>query len=443
MSLGPQIHSPDNPEQRGNAILPAAVLFGSLIAGFFEPAILFFGVLALGWLAVVVYRRRQVFAEQFSTIAGLSKDQIALKSRSHFLGLVLNASDIPIIVVQGETIILANRAAELTFGGDRALTNTALDELITHQSVLDLASRAINGESGHTRIAMPIAGQGHDFDVAVDPLESELGCVLTFRDITELANAVALKADFASNASHELRTPIASIRGAVDTLMDTGEPTEAMRERMLAMIARNASRLELLVNDLLDLSRLESPDSPPGREQIALADLVADTSDEFSAICARRSVTIEPEIENGLEVIASDPVLVKLIVRNLIENAAKFTKEDTSVRVQFSIEEIIADPQSKLPQAPDHPRGLQIRVRDKGVGIAIAEQQRIFERFYRINEPTNTPAERGTGLGLAIVKHACKRLGGSISVRSVYGQGTTMIVDLPNCVGADHQSTNK
>ncbi len=426
--------------QTGNAILPTVLIFGSLVLGFFQPAALLVWPFALGWLALVLYRRRLQFTSQHDALAHSNRELIASTAHARLLEMILNASDIPMIVVEGKAILLANRAAEKIFGAERSLTNIQLDELFTHQGVLALAYRALDGESGRSRFQMPINGQNHDFDVACDPLADSQGSVFTFRDITELANAVALKADFASNASHELRTPIASIRGAIETIESAKDQNEPINERMITIIARNASRLEMLVNDLLDLSKLESPESPPNRETIGVPDLVGEVIEHLSAMCSRRSVTIKSILDPGLESISTDPGLIELIVRNLVENAAKFTKEGSVVEISFAPRSVTPDPESMVTRSSANPTGLRLSVKDRGIGIPLAEQQRVFERFYRVNDAQVSSSERGTGLGLAIVKHACRRLGGTISVNSVYGQGTEMIVDLPWCVGeqTDH-----
>lgn len=402
----------------GNALLPASILFGSLILAFFLPLMLLFAFAALMWLAAVAHHRNRIINSQRARLKHAEDAADHAGTNAARLGSILSASDLPIIATDEQGIITnSNNAAHQILGGGRSLRGVALDELITHKPVLELARHAFSGESGHARFSLPIHGQTHELDVAADPLAGGDGCVFTFRDITELTKAVALKADFAANASHELRTPIASIRGAVDTLMGPTTPPEAMQLRMIEMISGNATRLELLVNDLLDLSKLESTDAPPTLEPIDLEALLTGIAEQFAPICSRRSITIEPTIEPSVQTINSDRSLIGLILRNLIENATKFASEGTSIRVDARPADV----------------GVVIEVADKGIGIPIADQQRIFERFYQVDDArSGTSVKRGTGLGLAIVKHACRRLGGSISVRSVYGQGTTMRVTLPN-----------
>jgi signal transduction histidine kinase len=134
--------------------------------------------------------------------------------------------------------------------------------------------------------------------------------------------------------------------------------------------------------------------------------------------------------------IRSDRVLLELVLRNLVENATKFAREETEIVIKAVPAGIPMDPVNPPPPEADLARGLRLTVRDEGLGIPLAHQQRIFERFYQVDRArTGGSVQRGTGLGLAIVKHATRRLGGRVGVESVYQQGTTMIVELPRCVG--------
>jgi len=272
---------------------------------------------------------------------------------------------------------------------------------------------------------------------AVSGEEGDEACVgLTLRDITELALAVQLKTDFVANASHELRTPLSSIRGAVETLREGGVDDAAMREKFLGMIAANAARLEEMVRDLMELSRVESAEAPLEMSKVKIAELCASVVAMFepphSEVCRERSLEVRVEIEAGLEEMRTDARLLQLILKNLVDNATKFAFEKTAIRIV--VERLaIRDPR---PATVDEVGIVCFRVIDQGVGIPIEQQARVFERFYQV-DPSRTglratkTARRGTGLGLAIVKHAVKQLGGTVRVESVWQQGTTMVVELP------------
>ncbi|MFO0856343.1 MAG: ATP-binding protein [Phycisphaerales bacterium] len=330
-------------------------------------------------------------------------------------------------------IVLANQAASQFFSRS-SFENLSIESVFTNAGVLDQHKQALRGKTIVSQMRFATQEGPRIFQVLTAPLplvlvsdalvkRSTSGAIVTLRDVTELALAVQLKTDFVANASHELRTPLASIRGAIETLSDGGWEEEQLRTRLSTMISTNVERLEELVRDLLDLSRLESPDAPGAsmvRESLSLLALTESVVGTFHDACARRNLKIDVDVHPLANSIASDRTLLTLIVRNLIENATKFAYEGTTIRVV----------------ATRHEDLIRIDVIDRGVGIPLSQQARIFERFYQV-EASRTGASqhspsRGTGLGLSIVKHAVKTLGGSISVESVWGEGTTMRVEIPH-----------
>jgi signal transduction histidine kinase len=202
---------------------------------------------------------------------------------------------------------------------------------------------------------------------------------------------------------------------AVDTLAAGAAAEPVMRARLLETIAGNTARLEEMVRDLLDLSRLESPESVVRIEPVVAGDLADVLRAQFEGICAERSQTLV--IDLGVQTLRTDRALVLVILRNLVENATKFAYEGTAVRVTGR---------------PDATGGIAIEVADRGIGIPIQHQQRVFERYYQVDSArTLTGRRRGSGLGLAIVKHAVRRLGGAVRLTSVWKEGTTVTVELP------------
>jgi two-component system phosphate regulon sensor histidine kinase PhoR len=430
---------PENgPSHGGHALaFPAAVCASAVIVGFFVPAMLIAALGALGWLVAVSQRRQRACAEGRSRlesrVASLREDAARLER----LREVLDAAGTPIIATDGRGVItVASRSASRTLGGGRSLAGVRFDELFTQPELHEMERLARAGEPGRARLKLPIEGELRTQIVSADALGRGVGCVVTLRDVTELVKASELKADFAANASHELRTPIASIRGAAETLTGPARNDPAMLDRLTAMVAANAARLEALVNDLLDLSKLESADTPAAIAAVNLGEVVAGLREQFEAICTRKRLRIVAEIDPGAATIRTDPVLLDLILRNLVENATKFAREGTEVVVSAGPAPIPPDPVNPPPAGLEGATGVRISVRDEGLGIPIAHQQRIFERFYQVDRArTGGSVQRGTGLGLAIVKHAARRLGGQVGVESVYQQGTTMIVELPRCLG--------
>ncbi len=419
--------------------LPASILAGSVIVSVFMPVFALVSLAALVWLISIHRWRRGQLIESVGFNGALREELGSVRELVRLLGAVIDAADVPIVSTdESGVIVQANRAAQSILGSGRTLIGDHFDELITQREVQELERLGRNGESGHARLDLPVKGSIRVFDAAVDPIVTTGGAVCTFTDITELMQSVELKADFAANASHELRTPIASIKGAIETLGGAAKDDPVMRDKLITMIGSNATRLDLMVKDLLDLSKLESDRVPTALSVIDAHEFVNRVCVPFAPVCSRKGLEIRTEIDDRAMLIETDPILLELILRNLVENATKFARDGTAVRVQIERQRVGIDPEAPPPAGLAHPDGISLRVKDKGVGIPLAHQSRIFERFYQVDEArSGSSAKRGTGLGLAIVKHAARTLGGSVGVESVHGQGTTMVVNLPRCVPED------
>jgi len=401
--------------------------------GFVAAAIV---LLLAGPIMVLRHQRNQR-----SLRAQIERSDTSLRgttARTELLADLIDSADIPIVATDADgCVVHINRRGRTVLGISNAMLGRAFDELMTQDSLHKLEALARALEPGHAHLSIPIDGEMHEFDVSADPVEHSGGAVLTFRDITELSRAMTLKADFVANASHELRTPIASIKGAAETLSGPARSDPQMSDRLIGMITSNAERLEQLAGDLLDLSKLEAENQPSQIEPVDLGSLVEMVLKEYAPLADRREIVLVNSIGGGLEHMLSDPMLLTLMLRNLIQNAIKFAHEHTKVRVVGRACEISPDRTATVPTALSRPRGVVLEVIDRGIGIPLAHQQRIFERFYQVDDArAGSGVTRGTGLGLAIVKHASKRLGGAVSIESVYQSGTTVRIELPGCVDA-------
>jgi two-component system, OmpR family, phosphate regulon sensor histidine kinase PhoR len=187
----------------------------------------------------------------------------------------------------------------------------------------------------------------------------------------------------------------------------------------VGVLAASTSRLEEMVRDLLDLSRLEAPDQSLSVAPVGFGALVAELEAMYKEACARRNLELRVELDPALEGFRTDRGLLLLILGNLIDNATKFAFEGTAIRLVAGL----TDGAVK--------KGARLEVIDRGIGIPLDQQQRIFERYYQVEAARSGTPRRGTGLGLAIVKHAVKQLGGTIRVESVWQEGTRMIVEVP------------
>lgn len=236
--------------------------------------------------------------------------------------------------------------------------------------------------------------------------------VAVFEDRTELRRLEEMRRDFVANASHELKTPITAIRGFAEILGRPGISDED-RAKQLVIIQQNADRLSLLVDDLLELSRIESGRSRHQPTQLDLCNLAGQVIEDLRPMLSARQISAEMACEGQVHAHA-DAFATQQILRNLIDNAAKYTDPGGHVVVRLWRDSA----------------GAQFAVQDDGIGIKPADQARIFERFYRVDE-TRSRALGGTGLGLAIVKHLAQSAGGEIHVTSVHGEGSTFTVTLP------------
>jgi len=252
------------------------------------------------------------------------------------------------------------------------------------------------------------------FQVYGAPLLNSQRYILVLHDITHLSRLEQIRKDFVANVSHELRTPITSIKGFVETLQDGAGEDPQLRRRYLDIIARHTIRMEHIIEDLLSLARIEQQE---GR--------VLDTEDtNLNAMLKEVIELFEPPAkEKNIEVILScpqgltlklNPSLFEQALANLLDNAIKYSPPDTRTTIEVR----------------DLPAEIQILFRDEGNGIPARDLDRIFERFYRVDKSRSREAG-GTGLGLSIVKHVVQLHGGTVSVHSVEGVGSTFTIHLP------------
>jgi two-component system phosphate regulon sensor histidine kinase PhoR len=257
------------------------------------------------------------------------------------------------------------------------------------------------------------------------------GVLLVLRNVSVMAAAVQMKTDFVANASHELRTPLSAISAAFETLRDVYTEDPEQSSRCIAIIAEHLRRLEEMLRDLLDLSRVESPDLKPHVAPLKLPELVAQLRATMGPMARQKAVQLDFSTSGGAVPdvqFRSDRRLVDLVLKNLIDNAIKFTPAGGKITVN-------------LAHANGGPNGtVLLEVRDTGIGIPPEHRQRVFERFYQVDTARSASAGRGTGLGLAIVKHAVHALGGSVELTSAVGVGTTVTCTLPSLPAAEQSA---
>lgn len=356
---------------------------------------------------------------------------VAKKTRN--LEALINALDEPVIATNNnDAVLLCNRSAEVFFDAAAGtLVGKPITSLFTHEEVLTMHAAAHGGEVRRLRVKLMTPLGARVFQVSASPVPAAwgdgiFGAVLVLRDVTELDQAAAIKTDFVANASHELRTPVAAIRGAAETLEQCVGDDPKAATKFAGMIVDHAARLEEMLRDLLDLSRLESPDAPIDIREVDWTEMQRTLVATFDEAARRKDLTISFEIDEALIGAHTDPKLLMVILRNLLENAVKFANEGTPVR-------IVGRTLGGDTHRDDRKVAtVRLEVIDRGIGIPLSLQDRVFERYFQVDSARTGPGtKRGTGLGLSIVKHAAKSLHGTVGLTSVWKEGTTVWVEVP------------
>jgi len=297
--------------------------------------------------------------------------------------------------LEGRSVLTALRDAEL----DEVLTEAAHTDDPVSQS-LELVHPA----------RRTLRVQAARFPAPPGP---RLGSVAVLHDVSELARLETMRREFVANASHELRTPLAAIRGFAETLLGDAALAEEQRRSYLEVIDRHARRLGTLVDDLLELSRIESGQAPLELQPVDVAAVASGLVRDCEARLVEKRLEADSEL-SGPGVAWADAQAVWQILSNLLDNAIKYTEPGGRIRIRIQ----------------GDARRVRVRVSDTGAGIPERDLARIFERFYRVDR-ARSRALGGTGLGLSIVKHLVQSQGGEITVESELGRGSTFSFTLP------------
>jgi two-component system phosphate regulon sensor histidine kinase PhoR len=364
----------------------------------------------------------QVLADALTTLGAQMRSRIdALVAEQRTLRTTLDGLTDAVFLLESETIRYANGAASRLFraptGGWRrvALENAGLPE-----SLLGSIREALTGSEPRA-IDLDPDPRGRTLRLLVVPLDGINGvrrAIAVVSDVTQRARLDRMRRDFVANASHELKTPVAGIQllaESAETASSDGDVEMALR--FTRQIEAEAARLKHLVSDLLDLSRLESEPEPGAITDVRSA--VDNAILSHRAAAGRKAIDVASDMSEvrGVDVFAAtDPTDIAIALDNLIDNALAYT-ETGSVRVSVKVSDAM----------------VTVRVTDTGPGIAPEHLPRIFERFYRVDRARSRDSG-GTGLGLALVKHVIERSGGTVSVESVVGTGTTFTLRLPRAV---------
>lgn len=363
-------------------------------------------------------------ADGLNSMAGDLRERLEgmRRARTEIETILASMQEGVVAVDANERVVLMNESAARLLGlGAQLEPGAALWEHLRYPE-LERGLRAVIGGSpswhgdatspnqdGRT-LGLSVARVGHG-----DGVDAPLtGAVALLSDVTAIRRLEQVRIDFVANVSHELRTPLAAIMGALETLADP-EEEEATRVRFLDIGNRNAARLQAIVSDLLDLSSIEAEGDRMPLEPVRADAPLRTAAGALAGAAESKGVKLElPPALATQPWVRGNSQRLEQVFTNLLENAIKYTPKGGRViaRVRLTPKEVLVD------------------VEDSGMGIPTASLPRIFERFYRVDRSRSRDMG-GTGLGLAIVKHVVRAHGGTVSVKSEEGQGTSFTVSLP------------
>jgi two-component system phosphate regulon sensor histidine kinase PhoR len=349
-----------------------------------------------------------------SMAQNLNARMVELSEGKRRLESILQAMRDGVMVLdQDARVILTNSSVADMLGPPRDLSGKTPLEIL-RQPTLETGVRSVLRGAPPQKLEI-VTGAGRILQAVVAPVPNAAGqidsVVAVFHDVTDIRRTEKMRRDFVANVSHEFKTPLTSIRGYAETLLSGAKDDPNIAPDFLKTIERNAKYLEALVSDLLTLARLEA-ELPATFENLALRPLIEEQLESRKDVIADRGLQVVVEC-GDVEVRADRPRLATAL-SNLIDNAIHYNSPGGRIRIT----------------AESGNRASSIAIADTGIGIPSDELLRIFERFYRVDK-ARTRESGGTGLGLSIVKHAVESQGGTISVTSRPGSGSTFTIRLP------------
>jgi two-component system phosphate regulon sensor histidine kinase PhoR len=361
----------------------------------------------LGELARILSHSAQALQERLAENA---------RERARTDAILLAMDDGLLAVDHKGTVVLANKALRSILDAAEPTGRHYL-ETVRQREVGDVIETVLK-TGQRTSLEVELYHLRRVFSLTAVPFpgheDSPPGAVLTLHDVTERRRADRIRRDFVANASHELRTPLTSIRGFVEALEDGALQEPEHAERFLGKIRTHADRMAALVEDLLELSRLEAGERPPLWEEVAPAEIAEDVVASFAGPAGRKGITLVHS-SAGAPAVVTDADRLRRMIESLVDNAIKYTPEGGRVEIRT---------------APGRAGGAVVEVEDDGPGIASEHLPRIFERFYRVDKARSRELG-GTGLGLAIVKHLAESVGVIVHVRSEPERGSCFEIHIP------------
>ncbi len=338
--------------------------------------------------------------------------------------VILNALVEPVFLVRADRqITLANSAAQELFGED--LVAKDFVHAIRHPEALKCVEKVLAGEAASEAVIslpLPMRATYKLSSVRLDGGEgAQAEAVVSLNDISHILEAEQMRSDFVANVSHELRSPLTALSGGIKTLKGAAKNDPAGRERFLDIMEREAARMTRLIGDLLSLSRVEVNEHIRPSERVNVLAVVEKVVAALETQSKAEKKPIRLHISKDNREVPGDEDQLTQVIQNLIDNALKYSRENSEVLVSVTRRDQIAGMSGPA---------LVVEVKDQGEGIPAEDIARLTERFYRVDKGRSRE-KGGTGLGLAIVKHILNRHRGRLLIESEKGKGSTFTVCLP------------
>jgi two-component system phosphate regulon sensor histidine kinase PhoR len=339
------------------------------------------------------------------------------REKTELRAIMSSVSEAVLAIAKDKRVLFYNPQFAYLFNLQAPGPQVRVSEILRSPDVLEAYNQALQtGETARREVQITVMAErlSRNFQLSVAPLRKKhnqeiYAAVGILHDITELKQAERIRIEFVGNVSHELRTPLTTIMGYLQTLdQDVSKGRLDQAQEFLKIVMQNVTRLKSLVEDLLDLSALES-----GKELEVQPVSVREVTESVMRALNPQNHTVH--IYYDFEEMQADARRLEQVLRNLLENAIRYVPKGKTIEVRWS----------------RAARGVELHVKDDGPGIAPEHQKRLFERFYRVDEGRSR-ATGGTGIGLSLVKHIVQRHGGHVTVRSDIGRGSEFICEFPN-----------
>jgi len=350
------------------------------------------------------------------------------EDRSQLMAMLTSMVEGVMVLDYRGRVLQVNPALERMFNVTRAeARGRQAADVFSHPQLNRLVEEVLASRIGREdEIVLPATGRCLHIEASVagGEQDNEACAVLVFHDITELRRLEKIRKDFVANVSHELRTPLTSIKGYVEALLDGSKDDPETSAQFLGIILKQSDRLNLILEDLLQLSKIESGQLQFKRESLHIGTVIERTLAMIRPLADKKGHRLSAHVADGLPLIKGDEERLVQVFANLLDNAIKYTPEHGSITVAARHVPLGTE---RSDSKSDY---VEVTVADSGIGIPEVDRPRVFERFYRVDKARSRELG-GTGLGLAIVKHIVEGHGGQVWVEANSPTGSRFVVRLP------------